>query len=215
MSYPTTRDGFHNYIGNAVQYLDSNAVRFAISAANKTEMDDKKLLWDPLWAKYVDPAQVNSQVRQNVKDMIADWKRLLTSIYNDIPSSVLTSTDASTLNIAIGTSRTNIAPADHAPVLQIAGIKHLQTGLRITDPENPNTNSMPPGQHVHLHVGIQDTPGSPIVWDIMRLMEVHKFLTTVGFMDADVAKKGYFRACYVNTRGEKGPFSEPISSTIA
>ncbi len=213
--FPSTHHAFNTYILNAVSYLNTNAVRFVISTANLQAMNDKKTAWDTLWAKYIDPALVTSQIREQVNSMIADWKLLLSSIYNDIPTSALTNTDRSTLNIGQSTTHIAATVADHSPSLHIDEISHLQAKLRITDPAFPNTNSMPSGQHVHLHVGIQDTPTSPIVWDILRLMEIHKFLANVIFTDADVSKKAHFRTCYVNTHGEKGPLSDIISTTIA
>ncbi len=215
MSFPTKHDAFHTYIGNAVTYLNTNAIRLAIAAANLTAINAKKTIWDTEWAKYIDPALVTSQVRTNITNMIKDWKTLLSSVYNDFPNSVLTSTDGSTLNIALGASRTHSAPADHAPSLHIEETTHLQIKLRIIDPNFPTTKAMPAGQHTHVHVGIQDTPGSPIIWDILRLLEVHKFLETVPFTDADLGKRAHFRTCYVNTRGEKGPYSDVISTIIA
>src|ERR1035437_7105383 len=115
MTLPSTHLALNTYIEVVVPYLNTNASRLAISAANLTAINTKKTAWDLLWAKYIDPAQVNSQVRTNVTEMITEWRQLLGSVYNDFPSSVLNSTDGSTLNISLRTARTHVAAANHAP----------------------------------------------------------------------------------------------------
>ena len=92
---------------------------------------------------------------------------------------------------------------------------HLQVTLRITDPAHPETQAMPKGQHVHLNVGFRLTPDGPVVWDIERLYEVHRFLTDIHFTEADKGKEAFFRVRYVNTKGEAAMWSSPISTVIA
>ncbi|MBI4929550.1 MAG: hypothetical protein HY841_02220 [Bacteroidetes bacterium] len=235
--YPTTRAKFNDYIQLVCPYLNANAARLQISGANLTAVNTLKPLWDALWAKYIDPDKKTKTVVKNTDTMIKQWKTLLSSIYKDIPQSVLTEQDRVVLGLKLRDPHpTRVAVPEGAPTISIDKMMHLKHILKITDPANPHTQAKPKGvRETEIQIAVSDegvpktvpvpvpvpaeqTPAPapfPQESDWHTLVHTGKFLYTAHFTDAQLKATAYYRARYLNTRGETGDWGNTVNGVVS
>jgi hypothetical protein len=105
-----------------------------------------------------------------------------------------------------------------APLARIESGNRLTHTLRFTDESTPTRRAKPKGvqgAEVWLAIGDANTPAPP-------LGDSYKFLSlssrgnlNAAFTAADAGKTAYYALRWVNTRGEKGPWSEVTTATVA
>jgi hypothetical protein len=103
--FPTTRHSLHTYLSVAIPYLVANKTRLGISNAvinallNKYGAVSTPDTYLYFFAKWADESQERTHnVISNLNTLEAQLKKMLTSIYEDIPASVWIDTDRLTLN---------------------------------------------------------------------------------------------------------------------
>jgi hypothetical protein len=110
--YPGSRDGLYSYLLAVVAYIVLNKTRLQISADNLTKLTG--LYGDPAtqdtymyyYTLYADGANTRTKtVMVSLKTIEKSIKKLLSSIYNDIPDSVWTDKDRTTFNRKSGLPR--------------------------------------------------------------------------------------------------------------
>jgi hypothetical protein len=150
------------------------------------------------------------------KDVLKeDSEAEMRKLYRDIPESKLLPDDRATLNLrAPDTHRTPVPAAAHSPKMDVDKNEYLLQTLRITNPETPHTQAMPKGQKVVIEMYIGEAGLAPANIPFSVGFLATRFLHRINFSIADVSKTVYYRCCYENTRGEKGPWGEMISEVI-
>ncbi len=112
------------------------------------------------------------------------------------------------------TERTPVGIKANAPILSFDPAVHTLQTLRMGNPDDPQTQAMPAGQKVLLERFIGTSGLDPAAINFGNAQIVTRFLHRIQYTEADVGKTAYLRACYVNTKGEKGPFSPVLSAVI-
>ncbi len=193
-----------------------------------------ELGWKELWLLRNNP----STRTKPINDLIAARRKQLEEsiriIINDIPNSVLTTTDRSTLLIAAhsGTHTPAAIPAN-APVIAIVEIGHLFAVLSITDPAHPHTQSKPAGvASTELEGAFQSraaiaaaalppAAGSPVLpafpqeSDFLHIANTGKFLYKTHFTADQKGGDEIIRARYLNSRKQPGDWSNTITVTVS
>lgn len=143
--------------------------------------------------------------------------RPVTNFVQSFPKT--TDADRATIGIAIrDTSRTPSPTPTSAPMVQVDSGQRLTHRLRFTDTAAPTRRGKPPGT-IGAEVWLALTPtGHPAP----PLGDQYKFLSVssrgnlqTDFPSADAGKTAYYALRWVSTRGEKGPWSEVCSATVA
>ena len=148
---------------------------------------------------------------QTTNDVMAQFIVLLRTIYHDIPESLLTVNDRNTLNL----KKRDIEPSpieivNYAPNAILNSAHHLVHNLRFSDPTTPDSKKMPYGHKVEVQMAYK-TAVAP-VW--AKIGIATRFLFTVNFIDADLAKTVLYRFRYINTRGKQGNWSEILQAVV-
>lgn len=111
--------------------------------------------------------------------------------------------------------RTRAPEPTRPPVLIVEKIENMQHTLRILDSENPDTRAKPVGvkqTQIYCFVG---TSAPATHADYTFIGNASRFIFRSKFTPADEGKKAWYIGRYENTRGETGPFSEPVHETVA
>ena len=142
-------------------------------------------------------------------------KTLLETIYADIPKSVLTQDDRTTLNLKLrDTTPTKIQPVSYPPTASFAQVSKGIQILRFANPTDPQSKKMPKGNKIEIQIfiGAKGLSGNQLKFTTYHIQG--KFLQKVTFTDDDEGQTAYYRCCYVTNRGDRGPFSAVSKSVI-
>ena len=217
--FPPKLAEFNQYLGIAVPWINSESVRLGVSTGNLTALNNLYtgvgLGWTTIYPQTIDESTATKTLREQRDTLRINIEKRMRLIFGDIPQSVLTAEDRTKLRLkAPDTIPTPAGVMDHAPDCDVEKTIHLQHTLRITDPENPDSDAMPDKQKVVLETGLgaAGLPDTGIQWGSSR--NITRFLTNVPFTDADVGKTAYYRCCYENTRGERSVWSATASAVI-
>jgi len=229
-----------------VPYLNTHAVRLGVSTPNLSALNTlftnpsvplDQLGWKEIWllhsAKSTRTPDVNTELHIRRHQVEAQMR----SIYGDIPKSVLTTTDRSTLNLKLrDTTPTKIQVVEYAPNGDIETMRHLAHVLRITDPANPHTQEMPNGNSVEVQLRYEDSAATTsartaapaaappaaappaataVVWETAEHSPASRFLFAVEFAADKVGKMAKYRLRYQNERGDKGNWSEEFGAMVS
>jgi hypothetical protein len=226
-----------------VPYLNTNQTRLGISTPNLSILNTlftnpsvplNQLGWKEIWllhsAKSTRTPDVNTELHIRRHQMEVHLRLM----FGDIPKSVLTTTDRSTLRLPLrDATPTKIQVVQHAPNGDIESMRHLAHVLRITDPANPHTQEMPNGNKVEVQIAYEDSKATaaartavpaPVppaaapaerVWTTAEHSPATRFLFSVHFTEAQEGKKAKYRLRYQNERGDKGDWSAEFGAMIS
>jgi len=222
--FPTKNSEFNDYSNTVTPYLNANAVRLSVSGANLTILNtfydnpgvvQNDLGWKQLWALNINDDTTTKTISDLVRIRRTDMEDTLRLIYGDIPKSALTVSDRNTLNIPLRDSTPTPVPVlTFAPDVEIDETRNGVQVLRVTNPQTPDTDAMPPNQKAELQtfVGAANIPDNNIAF--VGLKTTSKHLNTVNFLPAQKGQTAYYRGRYVNPKGEQGPWSDVTSEII-
>lgn len=127
----------------------------------------------------------------------------------------ITNTDRAELGLTVPDTKPTPPPVpDSFPVVVVDTSKRLRHALKLTDNNNPTRRARPAGvAYAELSVYVGTTP--PTDTNQFKLLGiVKKSPHIVEYQSADAGKTAYYNLRWVNTSGEKGPWSETVSATI-
>ena len=99
--------------------------------------------------------------------------------------------------------------------MEMEEMVHLMHTLRFINPFDAETKEMPAGQKIKLEVYVGASGLKAADIPFAKTKSVTKFLKQISFTEEDVTKTAYYRASYINTRGQEGPASEIFSAVVA
>jgi hypothetical protein len=231
--FPSTDSEFSIDINNIITYLNvpANKSRLVITTAAQANLATVTTLvttagtgWNTVYAQSINPSANTTTITQTKNSQRAQIERLLRSIYDDIPQSVLTQTDRDTLHIALRDKTATPVPVPpNEPVIAIKGRGHLYINFNITDPSRPQTQAKPEGvdtieiQSAFLPINTpkDQAENFPAESDFRHLESTGKFLYKRVYEMSHLAGTDFLRARYVNTRKQPGPWSEIISVVVS
>jgi len=217
---PSTDAEFNDYVNDAHVYFNTsgNSPRI-ISGANLVAYNLKIGAWrgpsgnNGVYAKSQNPATRTETTIQDKANLRKEIEDLLRDIFADIPNSVLTTTDRSTLHLPARDEEPSPVPApNHGPLALIDKIDHLLHKIRFRDPQNPNTKAKPQGVVLIMCEQIIVNGGQEA--DERNISTTGKFLHTFNYVEAQVTKTVKFRARYLNGKGEAGPWGPYVQTQV-
>lgn len=213
--FPPKDADFNSYLIQVVPYLDTEKVRLGVSNPNITELKNLRNEWIVVYPKTVDKTQRTASLTEEKNILREKIEDLLRVIYDDIPESALTTDDRNKLNLP---ERDEVlTPSEvpnFAPTAAFDRISNRMHILRISNPEDPDSKAKPEGADaVEVHRFVGDT--EPTDSDYRYIGDAREHLFESNFEEADQGKRAWYMLRYKNTRGETGPWSEPISETVA
>ncbi len=216
--YVPRRDAdFDQWQINLRTIVSANLVAWGIPATENSALNPLQNAWNSAYAVAKNRTQRTSeevQAKSDARDAYEAALRLFIQRFLAINPAVSDS-DREAMDITVrDTERTRPPEPQQAPKVTIESVTQKRHKLRIVDPLNPESKQKPEGVvQVQLYRFIGET--APVdVEEYEFLSNVTRFLYTVKFTMADAGKRAFYIARYENSRGEVGPFSEPVSEHI-
>lgn len=209
-TFPDKLPDFNTYVVNGVAYMIANSPRL-VNAADLASMD---LLfnvsspvgfdWKTIWTKTTTGETIGSEYWNGLRSVRRhEIEQLFLDIFDKIAESTWTALDRSTLRRpAKSTSRTPVDILDYAPTMTMVDKWHLGMKFHFHNPLTPETDAMPPNQHIILEYFISGKGLDPATIAFGNATEVRRFLHSLAFTEANVGSYIYVRCRYVNSKGE-------------
>jgi hypothetical protein len=217
--FPDGNNNFNEYLQIVAPYLNANSARLKVSSANLTKLNDLKKQWDEIFPLTAAKTSGTHTLRTSRDELKIDLKKLLKSVYLDVPRSLLSQTDRDTFNMkARSSSLVRSTATDYAPSPSVEKIIHGLHTLRIKNPADPSLRRMPKGQKIFLAWCIVPAGNNiPAEANLVftHFKNVTRHLVNIHFNESDTGSTAFYTCCYENTRGERGPMSAIIKAVIA
>lgn len=176
--------------------------------------------WNTLYAEHV-AAQAAAESARQQKDAarrtVESLVRPLTAYVQSYPTT--TDADRATLGITVRTTaRTRATGPTTAPLASVEVNNRLTHELRLVDESTPTRRGKPRGVvgaevWVKLVDADQPAPTDPAALSFLTMTT--KPSLRAEFKSGDGGKTAVYMSRWVNTRGEKGPWSEITTATVA
>ena len=157
---------FNDYLTAAAHYNAENTARLTVSVGNAAALAAQITAYNANWVLYINADTRTHTVIINVKAQRLALEALLSDIFNDIPKSVITSTDTSTLGIKAEHAAATPTPImSQGPLMTRRVIGLGLSEIRFQDSSLPDSKALPPGQafiFMKLYVGAPLAAGAAI-----------------------------------------------------
>ena len=146
--FPSKEDERNTYYGTACPYLllPANVTRFGISAGNKSNLQTGYDAWKTAFPLTQNPDTRTSTTIENKNTTDTNLQKIMRTIFNDIPESVLTAQDRKTLNLTENSHHhTPAAIPSSRPVGNINNANRLVHTINIADENTKTSRAKPEG----------------------------------------------------------------------
>ena len=216
--YIAPADGdFNTWVGNFVPYVVANKVALGVSTADADALQAAYTAWSGAFGALL-TAQAAAETATNLKDTKRDLLvvivRSLTGQMQKNPAVTDAQRQSLQINIADGT-RTPAAIPTTKPVLKVDTSQRFQHTIGFSDESTPTSRAKPNGvMGCELWAKIGDpAPAGPDDCEFLALAT--RTPDREDYEAADGGKPAYIMGRWVNTRGQKGPWSAVVKATIA
>lgn len=207
---------FTNWVRNFLSYANANLAALTLVAADLTPLTTAEDDWQTALDKHV-AAQAQAQgARQTKDDARAKLEFLVRPLVGRLQTTpAMSEAHRASLGVSLrSTTRRDAETPTTRPVVTIDTSQRLRHTISFVDELTPTVRAKPPGVagcEVWVKVG-GATPVDP--------SELHYLATdtrtpyTAEFEGDDGGKMAYYMLRWVNTRGERGPWSQTVAATI-
>lgn len=201
---------------NIVNQLKSDKDKFSFAKESETELDTLQTEWQARNAAHLAAQSAAAAARVAKDEIRAQYEAALRrQVQMTQNSPGVTDADRAQLRITRRDTQPT-APAAPAtrPVAQVDTGQRLRHKLMVTDELTPTSRSKPSGTsyyEVWVKIG-GNAPASP---DELRFLDTSTTSAFVAeYSGADAGKTAHYMLRWVNSRKEKGPWSQTVSATI-
>lgn len=208
--YHMTDEQFDTYRTAAVPYINANSARLTVSAGNITVLGTTDTAYSTVWGLYGNPATRTIIITHSKTDQRNAYMALLSSIFHDIPKSVIIQADEDVLHIAANRAAPTQTPImDVAPAMTVQGKGGGHYELTFKNPNTPTTKKFPKGQafiiifEIITDAGVAPSPTGPynvVFYSSDAIFELY-------FQSPSFGKQANLQCFYLNNRGQEGPRS--------
>ena len=210
---------YNAWIANFVTYANANLAGLGLVAADMTPVTTAQATWNTNFAANI-AAQATAEGARANKDgarttLTATIRPLVRRLQ---ASTAVSDPERASLGITIpDPGSTPVAPPTTSPTCTIGCGERLRHTLDFRDSVTPTSRAKPAGVigaevWVKLTAIGAPTPGDPADFDFLALDTSTPYLAE--YAGPDGGKNANYILRWVNSRGQKGPWSEVFSATI-
>jgi hypothetical protein len=207
---------FDEWQENLVTQLKGDKNKFALATESETELNNLQAAWVARNAEHLE-AQSKAVAARVAKDEARDAYEaaLRVQVRKTQSGPGVTDADRAKLGITIrDTQPTAPGAPTTRPVVQVDTSQRLLHNLLVTDEMTPKSRSKPKdSSYYEVWVKVGDAP--PVDESELRFLDTG---TTAEFIaryaGKDAGKMAHYMVRWVNSRKEKGPWSQTVSATI-
>ena len=214
---PTSDADFDNWLDLFAAYVTANTAALGLTPNDIAPLTAAATGWDAAF-----PANETAQAAASAAAISKDHARtaiesLTRPLIQQLQASPkVTNAQRNTMKITVrATTRTRASVPQTAPMVTVDTSRRLQHIIDFRDSASPKSKAKPAGV---ASCEIWNKVGSPAPTDISQMAYVATDSGTPYLAEYTGAQAGqmvYYWLRWVNPRGEKGPWSEPVSATIA
>ena len=210
--FPSKEAELNTFFNQVVPYLLANAVRLLVSDANQTKLTAQFTGWNTAYPLSQNPTTSTVTTTATKDAARDDLKDTIRAVYADIPESVLTNADRTTLNQPEhSTARTPAAVPTTKPIAKVDTSKRLEHTISFTDEDG--SAAKPEGvRGCQIWLKLGDAPKDPKELTYIATDTRSPYL--YHFDGADASKTAHYWLRWENTRGETGPWSDAVAATV-
>jgi hypothetical protein len=214
---PQSDDGFWHWLQNFSSLLQADPQRFAMTAADAQIVMDHFNAYTPLWTKCKQPTlRTPTLIAQ--KDAIKASAMGSCRVYAMLIKSAAGVTDDDKIALGLHVNDTTPTPVgvpDSAPMLNIQSAFSGEHILRYVDENTPTKRRKPYGvKFIEIYCNIAPGP-NPVQDDAKPIALLGDQPIHIEQQQVNAGKTATYFGRWVNTKGEKGPWSLPVAMTIA
>jgi len=217
---PRTDGDFNAWQVNFLTYANANLAALGLVAADLLPVSNAQTNWNTAYNTHVTAqaaAIAATTSKDNARGLCESAIRPLVRRLQASP--VVSDQEKAALGITVpDTNRTPVQTPDTRPVAQVDTAQRLRHTITYTDEGTPSKRSRPKGC-IGAEVWCAFTsPGQPIPTDPSAFTFVGldtRTPFTVEYGGDNGGKQANYILRWINSRGEKGPWSETYSATIA
>lgn len=212
---------FDAELKGVVSYAKAHHARLKISAEMLAHLEADLKLWATEFALYQDAATRTSGVTYQVRlnyEAIESYLRRFQGTLKRNPDVTLSGEDYKGLHIHVNLPhRQHVPRPTIAPQIDLLGTSHLRNEFEITDPNRPEQNhrAFPPDiAAAGRKLAVVPAGTTPTAADYVSLSNTGRTLFSLNFEPSQVGQQASLICWYMNSRGETGPPSKPLSFLI-
>ena len=216
-SIPPADPEFHNWAGPFSDYVATNATAMGLSADDVKPLTDATSTWNTAYPAHTtahSAATAATSVKIQARDTFETVARPLIQQLQASPKVTDAQRKAMKINVH-SKPRTPVSVPTTKPVATVDTSQHLQHTIDFRDSASSGSRRKPAGV---ASCEIWSKVGAPAPTDYTQMSFVQSATKTpclVNYTGAQAGLTVWFWMRWVNTRNKKGPWSDPVSATIA
>jgi len=216
---PRPDGDFNSWLVNFVTYANANLAALGLVAGDMTPVTAAQTTWNAAFPAHVAAAanalsarQGKDAARTGVESAVRPLVRRLQA------SAAVSAAEKASLGITVpDTSGTPVGPPTTHPVISVETKARLEHTIHFSDSATPTKKAKPAGMlGAEIWVNVlpvgDPTPTDPADFTFVALDTRTPY--TLDFPGPDGGKNAHYVLRWVNTTGEKGPWSETATATI-
>ena len=215
--FPTKDADFNDYLSIVVPYLVTEAARLGVSAGNIATLTADHITWTALYPDSQNPNKATATITSDKNDLRGSLEDTLRDIYEDIPNSVLTSDDRSTLNLperdTVPTPRAKINDIPFAGVTPTGGGIIKNRVRKTSDASRASRHELADGVEVKYRIG-GTQPATAA--ECENSLVSKKAMFNLDADQANATKRIYLFYRWVNLsdQSKNGPWSNLVQTVV-
>lgn len=213
---PNSDTEFSAWVKNFLDYLGANLTKLGLVAADLTPLETALTTWDTTYSANI-AAQAAAQGTRQTKDAARnDLEALVRTLAKRLQASVaVLDADRQSLGLNVrSTTRTAAAAPTSRPVATVDTRQRLQHTVSFVDELTPTSRAKPNGV-AGCEIWVKIGGAAPVDPSELHYLAMDtRTPYTATFEGTDGGKMAYYMLRWVNTRSERGPWSQTVGATI-
>lgn len=213
---PSSDSDFNTWLKNFNQYANANLAALGLVAADLAPLQTASTAWDTAYSDNITAqgaAQGARQTKDTARKDVEAQARPLVQRLQTAPTVKDSHRESLGMNVRSTTRTAAVAPTSR-PVVMIDTSQRLQHTISFMDENTPNSRAKPgdvSGCEVWVKIG-GTAPVDPS--ECTYLATDTRTPYTAVYDGADGGKTAFYMLRWVNSRGERGPWSQTAGATI-
>ncbi len=213
---PSADAEFSGWLNNFITFANANLAALGLAAADIAPLQAASTTWNTAYDGHLSAQATGKGARETKDEARKDAERLARPLVQRLQ---LTGTVSNAQRQSLGvsprsTTRTVAGEPTTRPVATVDTSQRLQHTITFVDEQSPTSRAKPTGIsgcEVWVKVG-GVSPVDPS--ELSYLATDTRTPYTAAFDGDDGGKIAYYMLRWVNTRGERGPWSQTVAATI-
>lgn len=207
---------FSGWLTNFINFANANLAALGLTAADIAPLETANTTWNTAYDANLSAQAAAKGTRETKDEARKEAERLARPLVQRLQSGgTVTNAQRQSLGVNVrSTVRVDAGAPTSRPVATVDTSQRLQHTISFVDDQSPNSRAKPTGVsgcEVWVKVG-GTAPVDPS--ELSYLATDTRTPYTAGFDGDDGGKTAYYMLRWVNTRGERGPWSQTVAATI-